>query len=321
MALTGQEIIHNLALGYVGDTEVEDNAASRALKQNLLCIRYYEQSRDEVLKSHPWNEAKKRIILIQEPEKPIFGYDRKYIKSTDALRILSVNDSLGADQRNKADGVNAWEVEGDLIYSNAGESAQTWATNTEYVTGEFVEVTAQTWATSTAYIIGEYVKSGTVVYEVVVGHTSDTISNDVSSGNIVSRGTGSTVTYEVLLSHTSDTTGSTAAAQQKVDIAAGRINASGDRVDARIIFVEYIFQLKDTTKYGSKLKQTIAMKLAIKIITALTNDTKGRIDLINEFEKLTMPKARSIDGAQQTPKPIFNSEWIRSRTSGTRSFW
>ncbi len=30
-----------------------------------------------------------------------------------------------------------------------------------------------------------------------------------------------------------------------------------------------------------------------------------------------MPKARSVDGAERTPKPIFNSEWIRSRSSGT----
>jgi hypothetical protein len=259
MALTGEETIYNLALGYVGEYRVEEGATTT--KQYILCDRFYDQARDEVLKSHPWNEAKKRIIIAQDSDNPIFGYDRRYSKPTDCLRVLSVNDSIGADQRNNADGVNAWEIEGDYILANAGELPQTWAT-------------------ATAYIDGQFVWSDDISYEVLVSHTSDTIANDVTAGNLVSAGG-----------------------------------------DYRVVFVEYVYQLTDTTKFGSKLKQVIAMKLAIKIITGLTNDTKGKVDLINEFERLTMPKARSIDGAQMTPKPIFNSNWLRSRTTGARNIW
>lgn len=311
MALTGEEEIYNLALGYIGEYKVEDTAASRLLKQYTLCSRYYDQARDLALKSHPWNEAKKRVIIAQDDDNPIFGYDRQYTKPTDSLRVLSVNDSLGADQRNKADGIRAWEVENQKILSNAGEIPQTWATNTKYVDGEFVSSTAVTWVTGTSYVADQFVKNSTLVYQVLVDHTSDTISNDVTAGNLATGITGSTGTYEVLVSHISDTI--------LTDIASANISATAS--EARIIFVEYIYQLTDTTKFSEDLKNAIAQQLAIKVITPLTNDTKGKIDLINEFERLTMPKARSVDGAERTPKPIFSSEWIRSRTQGTRGYW
>ncbi len=309
MAVTLERLIYNLALGYIGEYAVTD--AATTTKQFIYCLRYYAQARDEVLMSHLWNEAMIRVIIAQDSTDSIFGYDRRYSKPSGALRIVSVDDSLGSDQRNKSQGINAWEVEGEYILSNAGETPQTWATATDYIDGEYVSVTPGVWATSTSYIDGEYVKSGTLIYEVLVSHTSDTIAADITAGNLGDGVTGSTVTYEVLVTHTSDTVAA--------DITSANISASG--VDFRIIFITYVTQLTDITKWGSKLKQAIAMKLAIKIITGLTNDTKGKVDLINEFERLTIPKARSIDGAQGTPKPIFNSEWIRSRQTGTINVW
>jgi len=255
MALTGEELIYNLALGYIGAAKIEDTAASRLLKQYLLCVRYYEQSRDEVLVSHLWNEAMGRVIILQDSTGPLFGYDRTYTKPSNALRIVSVDDDLGSDVLLNLQGIHAWEVEADNILSNAGESPPTWATTTEYLDGQYVSVTPDVWATSTAYIVGQYVKSGTTIYEVLVAHTSDTVANDVTSGNLISRGTGTTVSYEVLVTHTSDTV--------SADITSGNISASGDVVDARIIYITYVKQLEDTAKFSPKLKQAIALKLAI----------------------------------------------------------
>lgn len=258
MALSGEEQIYNLSLGHVGEYKVEDTPASRLLKQNLLCIRYYDQARDLTLASHPWNEAKKRVIIAQDSDNPIFGYDRQYSTPSDFLRILSVNGSLGADRRLNAEGVDAWEVENEKILANAGE-------------------VPPIWKTSTAYIDGQFFTDDSITYEVLVSHTSDTIVADLASDNIVSAGG-----------------------------------------DYRIVYIEYIWQLTDTTKFKPNLKEAISVQLAIKIVTGLTNDTKGKVDLINEFERLTMPKARSVDGMQGKPKPIFSSEWLRSRTAGTR---
>lgn len=253
MAITGERIIYNLALDYVGEYYVEDDSDTDS-KQYIICERHYDQVRDEVLAAHPWNEAKVRVIIAQEADKPIYGYNLKYTKP--GIRVLSVNDSTGADVSNNQAGVYPWEVEGDYILSDAGETPQSWATDTDYVDGEFVN-------------------DGTLTYEVLVSHTSDTIANDVASANLVSAGG-----------------------------------------DYKIVFVEYIQQLTDTTKYGAKLVQAIAVLLASRVITHLTNDTKGKVNLIEQFEKLTMPKARSVDAQQGKPREIFNSEWLRSRAGG-----
>lgn len=300
-----------MALGHVGEFQVEDSAASRALKQNQLCIRYYDQARDLGLIGHPWNEAKKRIILAQNADVPIFGYDRSYANPSDALRILSVNDSLGADQRNQSAGVDAWEVEGDNTLANTGETPQTWATATDYVDGEFVSTTPRMWVTATAFVDGEFVTDGTKVYEVLVDHTSDTIANDITSGNLGAGVTAGAATYEVATTHTSDTV--------LADVTAGNLTPTG--ADYRIIFVEYIWQLTDTTKFSAPLKEAIGELLAIKIIVGLTNNTEGRQELIEKFEGVTLPKARSIDAAEGKPKPIFSSEWTRARRTGTRGIW
>lgn len=312
MALTGEEDIFNLALGNLGDQEIEDTSPSRLTKQYIFANRFYEQSRDEVLVSHLWNEAMVKAIILQVATGPLFGYDRTYAKPSDALRIVSVDDDIGSDVLLNQQGVHAWEVEADNILSNAGESPPAYATSTEYLDGQFVSVTPTPWTTGTAFIVQQYVKSGTTIYEVLVAHTSDTVSNDVASGNLISRGTGSTVTYEVASTYTSSSV--------TTDITDGNITATGDKVDARIIYISYVKKLEDTTKFSPKLKWAIAMKLAIKIVTPLHNDPKAKADLIEEFEALTMPKARSVDAMQGTPRPVFNSEWLRSRSAGVRTW-
>lgn len=262
MALSDAEIMYNLALGYIGEYKVTEGDTTS--KQAILCIRFYEDARDEALAAHPWNEAKKRVILYQESADPIFGYDHTYAKPSDCLRVLSVDDSLGSDVSRRQAGIPPWEVESGYILSNAGQTPPSWSSGKDYIDGQFFSY--------------------------------------------------STTTYEVLVTHTSDTAGADADAQIAVDVAAGNIESKGG--DYRIVYIEYIWQETDIDNWKPKLKQAVALNLASKVITGLTNDTKGKIDLINEYERLVLPQARSIDGAEGKPKPIFSSEWIRSRRTG-----
>lgn len=94
------------------------------------------------------------------------------------------------------------------------------------------------------------------------------------------------------------------------DLASYLTTQSGDY---GYIPVTYIKQLTDTTKFSVKLKNAIAHKLAIKIATPITNNPKVRTQLIEEFERLTMPQARSVDAMQGTLKTIYDSKWLRSR--------
>lgn len=126
--------------------------------------------------------------------------------------------------------------------------------------------------------------------------------------------TSSSITYEVLVSHTSDATGANEAAQIAVDVAAGNIESKGG--DYRIVYVEYIWRQTDIDKWSPKAKQALAFNLASKVVMGVTGDAKKKVALIEEFESLVMPQARSVDAAEGKPRPIFHSEWLRSRRGG-----
>lgn len=267
MALSDAETMYNLALGLIGEYKI--TAGDTTSKQAVLCIRFYDDARDEALAAHPWNEAKKKVILYQHTDNPIFGYDRKYAKPSDCLRVLSVDDSLGSDVSRKQQGIEAWEVIGDYIEADAGATPPSWSSDKDYYDGQFF-----------AY---------------------------------------NSLTYEVLTTHTSDTTGANAAAQIAVDVAAGNIQSKGG--DYKIVYVEYIWQEKDISKWKPKLRHAVALNLASKIIVGLVNDLKGKELLINEYERLVMPRARSVDAAEGKPRPIFSSSWIRARGYGSGGWY
>lgn len=262
MALSDAEVMYNKALGLIGEYEVSEGDTTS--KQAKLCIRYYTESQNEVLEDHPWNFAKKDVILYEYSDRPIFGYDRKYTKPSDCARVLTVDNSIGSDVSRNQAGVPAWEVKGDYIHSDAG-------------------ATPPSWSSGTAYYVGQFVSS-------------------------------SSVTYEVLVSHTSDATGANEAAQVAVDVAAGNIISRGG--DYRIVYVEYVWKQTDIDKWSAKAKYALALKLASKIVTSLGGKTKDKEDLINEYEGLVLPRARSTDAAEGKPRPLFQSEWLRARQSG-----
>ena len=308
MALSALEVIYNEALGEIGAAEIEDSAASRALPPNLICVKYYDQARDEVLSCHPWNEAMTQVIVLEDTTEPIFGYDARYSKPSGALRIISTDDSNGADTRNNASNVFPWEIQGDFIFSDAGEAPQTWSTDTNYNINEYVSTTPTNYVVGNAYIDGQFVKNTTLVYEVLNDYTASSIAADILAGNLGAGVQATTGSYLVAGTYTSSSAILT-------DIANGDLTPAG--AGARIVFITYVNQLTDTTKYSSKLRQAIVMKLAIKIVVGLVNDRGMKSELINEFEQLTIRNARSNDAMQMKPKPIFNSGWVRSRSSGT----
>lgn len=57
-----------------------------------LCNAFYEDSRDLVLRSHPWNFAITRASLAQLSDTPAYGYNYMYALPTDpyCLRVLEM---------------------------------------------------------------------------------------------------------------------------------------------------------------------------------------------------------------------------------------
>jgi hypothetical protein len=217
-----------------------------------------------------------------------------------------VDNSIGSDVSRNQAGVPAWEVKGDYIHSDAGAKPDTWAASKKYYDGQFFSSTPVTWATATAYIDGQYVTDGTLIYEVLVSHTSDTIANDIVSLDLGAGVSGSSAIYEVATTHTSTTVAA--------DIALTYLTPRG--VDTEIVFVEYIWKQTDMDEWSAKAKAALALKLAIKVIVDVGGDQKRKTELINEYEALVIQQARSADAAEGKPRPIFSSSWLRSRKGG-----
>ncbi|WP_237763927.1 hypothetical protein [Terrimicrobium sacchariphilum] len=77
-----------------------------------LCNRFYDQTRDEVLQSHPWNFAIKRATLSLLADAPAFGWAYQYQLPSDCLRILQLN----GYQVYQADG--RFDIEGGRMMTN-----------------------------------------------------------------------------------------------------------------------------------------------------------------------------------------------------------
>jgi len=83
--------------------------------------------------------------------------------------------------------------------------------------------------------------------------------------------------------------------------------------DYAVLQIEYIKNLTDTSMWSPKLLDAVCQRLAIKVAVGLSNNPRARYDLLEEFEKITMRKARSIDAQQGRVKSFLKSAWIRAR--------
>tara|TARA_R110000787_G_scaffold91459_2_gene192791 strand:+ start:11888 stop:12442 length:555 start_codon:yes stop_codon:yes gene_type:complete len=104
MATTFVEIA-NRAITYLGGdtiTSLEDDT-----KEGRACLRLYEQSRDQLLRDHPWNFSIKRAVLAANTTAPLWEYTNAFDFPNDTIRIIEV------------DTLEEWAVEGRQIVTDA----------------------------------------------------------------------------------------------------------------------------------------------------------------------------------------------------------
>ncbi len=310
MALTAVETIYNLAVSLVGDTVITDNDKGRTSKAYGLCVTYYALARDKILSRHNWNEAVTHVIVSQEAptSDPLFEYTRKYATPSDSLKVLSVGRRNIYGMPSRGDRW-PWEVAGDYILSNADQVPQSWVTETDYVVGEYISRKMEIWVAATDYVVGQYISNSSTTYVCATAHTS-AASFATTNWTATTDEVTDNVSYVCATAHESGTFAD--------DLEAGKWTTSG--VNYNVIYVTYIKQLTDTTKWSAVLKDAIAHQLALYIYTALHNDPKGKLDLLNELEQLIIPQARSVDSQQGKPKQLFSSRHMRSRYSGSRYY-
>ena len=109
MATTFVEIA-NRAITYLGGDPI--TSLTDDTKEGRSCNRLYEQTRDQLLRDHPWNFAIKRASLAANATAPEYEYTNAFDFPNDTLRIIEV------------DTTEEWAVEGRQIVSDAAAPLQ-----------------------------------------------------------------------------------------------------------------------------------------------------------------------------------------------------
>lgn len=104
MATTFVEIA-NRAITYLGGEPI--SSLDDDTKEGRSCKRLYEQTRDNLLRDHPWNFAIKRKALAANTTSPVWEFTNAFDFPDNTLRILEV------------DTLEEWAVEGQQIVTDA----------------------------------------------------------------------------------------------------------------------------------------------------------------------------------------------------------
>lgn len=94
MATSEVEVANSALIKLGADTILsldDDVKGAKLIKKQLPLLR------DELLRSHPWNFAIKRVELAEDVTAPISGFTNQYVLPQDVLRVLTVNDGTIGD--------------------------------------------------------------------------------------------------------------------------------------------------------------------------------------------------------------------------------
>ena len=83
--------VANRALRHVGQTPI--TSLSDGSDTANVVDDIYTEVRDDLLRSHPWNFATKRVQLAQSGTDPTFEFDNAFVLPADWLRTISVHDN------------------------------------------------------------------------------------------------------------------------------------------------------------------------------------------------------------------------------------
>lgn len=81
--------ICNAALSFLGASPITSLAGTD--KRSTSCKAWYSLTRDNLLRSHPWNFAIKRAALVEDVSTPAFGYAHQFVLPADYVRALKLD--------------------------------------------------------------------------------------------------------------------------------------------------------------------------------------------------------------------------------------
>jgi hypothetical protein len=94
--VTSETDIANLALDLLSAGTIQDVVNPTTAAEEVVS-RWYDITRLKVLREHPWNFAAKRAIVAASSTSPEYGYTYAFPIPNDFVRLLTIQNSDGAD--------------------------------------------------------------------------------------------------------------------------------------------------------------------------------------------------------------------------------
>lgn len=107
--MTSEVDICNRAGALIGAERISSISPPEDVEFAYICAEIYDDVRDTVLRSHPWNCAVKRVSIGKDVATPAYGYAFQYTLPSDNLRVLEMDSETPLD---------AWEVESGKILTD-----------------------------------------------------------------------------------------------------------------------------------------------------------------------------------------------------------
>ena len=89
--LTQKVEVCNLALSLLKSPAIT-NIDTPTNEVERQCALWYDVSRKEILRKHPWNFAKKRAVITRSADAPAFGFADKYELPNDFIRLRFIGE-------------------------------------------------------------------------------------------------------------------------------------------------------------------------------------------------------------------------------------
>lgn len=113
---TDKIAICNLALDVLKQAPIASIDTPQSSTE-IICARWYDKTRRELLRKHTWNFAKTRQILTADAATPEFGYGYAFNLPNDYIRLCTIGDDAIDDIRRR------YEIEdGQLLIDNDSSS-------------------------------------------------------------------------------------------------------------------------------------------------------------------------------------------------------
>jgi len=291
MAITTALQVCNLGLSYLKIPAVDSITVlanpDKVVKE--VCDLWYDPSRKEALRAHPWNFAKSQTELVKSATTPDFRFDSKFPLPTDFIRLRHIGE----------DNYGLVGIDFDI------QEDQYLLTDAEISTSSEVDITAITKADPgvvTAAGHG-FEDDEIVLIEDVVGMTS---VNDIR--------------FKVDDATTDTFSLSVEATGVDVDTSGYTAYASGGTVTkVDTLAIGYIKDITDVSDFDPLFVTYLALVFAKNICYGVTGKTTLRRD-IREMLVETSNQARAINGQDKPPKRITRSRVIGARRQYSSGF-